>query len=216
MLLGNTARVSLDSAGSEANDDSQVPRISGDGRYISFQSWATNLVADDNNFREDVFVRDRGTSTTTRVSVDPTGAEGNGNSTNAGISADGRYVVIQTKADNLVPNMDSQDGVLVRAIPLVAVTSIVPDVLLIGNTSAVTITGTNFLSGATPILDDAEFSNVVIMDEYTILADVTVSLGSPAGLRGVSVGIPVTGPGAMAGAIGICHDCVSFSSPPGC
>ena len=67
---GPTTRVSVDSAGTQGDGDSSDPSISADGRYVAFDSLATNLVAGDTNAFSDVFVRDRQTGTTTRVSVD--------------------------------------------------------------------------------------------------------------------------------------------------
>ena len=93
---GDTTRVSLDSTGNEGNDSSDVPSISADGRYVAFVSSADNLVPGDTNSRADVFVRDRQTETTTRVSLDSTGNEGNGLSNRPNISADGRYVAFSS------------------------------------------------------------------------------------------------------------------------
>ena len=101
---GTTTRISLDSVGNEANDASRDPAISGDGRFIAFQSNATNLVAGDTNRRPDIFVHDRQTGTTTRVSVDSAGNQANDNSlyNPPSISADGRFVAFQSDATNLV------------------------------------------------------------------------------------------------------------------
>jgi Tol biopolymer transport system component len=99
---GTTTRVSRDSAGVEGNDDSLRPSISADGRYVAFWSYATNLVTGDTNGAVDVFVRDRQTGTTTRVSRDSAGVEGNDDSYTPSISADGRYVTFESDATNLV------------------------------------------------------------------------------------------------------------------
>ena len=101
---GDTTRVSVDSAGNQANERSYVPWISADGRYVTFQSLATNLVSGDTNGAWDLFVHDRQTGQTTRVSVDSAGNEGNGKSTYSTISADGRYVAFASEASNLVPS----------------------------------------------------------------------------------------------------------------
>lgn len=99
---GETTRVSVDSAGNQGNDLSEHPSISADGRFVVFQSQATNLVAGDTNDMEDIFVHDRLTGETTRVSVDSVGTEGNGISGSSSISADGRTVVFVSGATNLV------------------------------------------------------------------------------------------------------------------
>ncbi len=99
---GETTRISVDSAGGEGKGQSQGPSISADGRYVAFASQASNLVPGDNNATFDVFVHDRQTGETTRVSVDSAGNEGNGSSINAAISADGRHVAFESSASNLV------------------------------------------------------------------------------------------------------------------
>jgi Tol biopolymer transport system component len=102
---GATTRVSVDSAGAEGiGGDSSSCSISSDGRYVAFVSDATNLlgVGNDTNGRTDVFVHDRQTGATTRVSVDSAGAEGNNNSNFPSISSDGRYVAFESDATNLV------------------------------------------------------------------------------------------------------------------
>ena len=101
-LAGTTERVSVDSAGVQGNGYAYFPSISADGRYVAFESVADNLVAGDTNGVPDVFVRDRIAGTTVRVSVDSSGAEGNANSQDASISPDGRYVVFDSMASNLV------------------------------------------------------------------------------------------------------------------
>ncbi|MEM7116076.1 MAG: hypothetical protein AAF614_26785 [Chloroflexota bacterium] len=101
-----TTRISVDSSGAEANHDSNNPSISADGRFIAFVSKASNLVGDDTNGREDIFVHDRQERTTTRVSVDSSGAEANSLSINPSISANGHFVAFESQANNLV-NGDS-------------------------------------------------------------------------------------------------------------
>ena len=101
-VSGTTTRVNVDSLGGEANGDTSLYSISGDGRYVAFQSIASNLVAGDTNGAYDAFVHDRSTGTTTCVSVDPSGAVGNGNSGEPAISFDGRFVAFSSQASNLV------------------------------------------------------------------------------------------------------------------
>jgi Tol biopolymer transport system component len=101
-VANTTACVSLDLSGIPGNSHSYLPSISADGRYVSFSSRANNLVAGDTNGRYDIFVRDIVTNTTTRVSVDSSGAEGNGESFASSISADGRYVAFYSHSNNLV------------------------------------------------------------------------------------------------------------------
>jgi hypothetical protein len=102
---GSTERVSVDSIGAEGNGASLYPSVSADGRFVAFQSAASNLVAGDTNGSSaayDIFVRDRSTGTTERVSVDSLGVQTNGRSDFPSISADGRFVAFASQASNLV------------------------------------------------------------------------------------------------------------------
>jgi len=96
-------RVSLSSSGVQANADAYDPSISADGRYVVYQSEASNLVAGDTNGVTDIFVYDRKTDTTERVSVASNGAQANSFSLGPEISANGRYVTFYSDASNLVP-----------------------------------------------------------------------------------------------------------------
>lgn len=101
---GTTTRVSVDSQGLEGNGYSQKAAISSDGRFVAFHSTARNLVPNDTNAIWDVFVHDRQTGVTERVSVDSQGVEGNYISTYPSISGDGRFVAYYSASTNLIPN----------------------------------------------------------------------------------------------------------------
>ena len=100
--LGLTTRASVDSAGAPGASASTNPSLSSDGRYVAFESWASNLVPIDTNLRADIFVRDRSSGTTERVSVTSSGAQPNEGSSEPSISTDGRFVVFASWASNLV------------------------------------------------------------------------------------------------------------------
>ncbi len=104
IALGTTTRISVDSDEVEGDAFSADPIISADGNYIVFQSDATNLVADDTNGVRDIFLRDIALGTTTRISVDDLGNEGDGESYFPTISNDGQYIVFFSNATNLVSN----------------------------------------------------------------------------------------------------------------
>ncbi len=102
-VTGNTETVSVSSSGQSANGPSQEPSLSADGEYVVFNSYASNLVENDTNNEHDIFVHERSSGTTVRVSVNNDGIEGNSGSTVASISGNGRYVAFYSWADNLVP-----------------------------------------------------------------------------------------------------------------
>jgi uncharacterized repeat protein (TIGR01451 family) len=119
-LLGTTERVSVSSAGRQGNGNSGLlnlmggPSISGDGRFVAFSFEASNLVRGDRNVNPDVFVHDRLTHETTRVSVATGGAEANAGGSEPTISRDGRIVAFLSNADNIVPDANFTADVFVH------------------------------------------------------------------------------------------------------
>jgi Tol biopolymer transport system component len=106
LVTRTTERVSVSSSGEQGNDESFTARISADGRFVVFFSYASNLVPGDTNQFGDIFVRDRQAGTTERVSVSSSGAQAMptfDDEDACDISADGRYVAFVSDADNLVP-----------------------------------------------------------------------------------------------------------------
>ena len=101
-----TTRVSVASDGTEADGASEKPSMSGNGRLVVFASHATNLVPDDTNGFEDIFLHDMVTRETRRVSLGLQGAEPDGDSSLPRISANGRYVAFLSMARNLVAQDD--------------------------------------------------------------------------------------------------------------
>jgi Tol biopolymer transport system component len=97
-----TTRVSVASDGSQGDGDSFTPSVSADERYVAFASLATNLVPGDSNGVSDVFVHDRESGETNRISVGPGGAQGDADSFSPSISGDGRYVAFESDATTLV------------------------------------------------------------------------------------------------------------------
>lgn len=107
MQTGAIIRVSTSSAGVEANDYNEFTyspssAMSSDGRYIVWDSGATNLVAGDTNAAYDVFLKDTQTGTTEIISSNSSGTIGNAGSDTANMSSDGRYVVFRSASTNLV------------------------------------------------------------------------------------------------------------------
>ena len=98
---GALALVSAAADGGQANDHCYNPRVSDDGRWITFESWATNLVANDSGFA-DVFVRDMLQGQTRKLTVDPSFGPGTYGGANAWISGDGLRVAFESFSQNLV------------------------------------------------------------------------------------------------------------------
>jgi Tol biopolymer transport system component len=92
--------ISVSSAGTQGNGASDHASVSADGRFVAFDSLASNLVVGDTNGVVDVFVRDRVAGTTTRVSMSYSGAQAMGE--NPSISGDGRFVAFESIASNIV------------------------------------------------------------------------------------------------------------------
>ncbi|GID95219.1 hypothetical protein Adi01nite_46310 [Amorphoplanes digitatis] len=121
-----TERVSVSSTGAQGDASTIVGDLSSNGRYVVFDSDSSGLVPGDTNETGDVFLRDRQTDTTTRLSVSAAGEQSNGSSGSPRISADGRYVTFISYASNLVAGgsrpeigydvylLDRQDGTLDR------------------------------------------------------------------------------------------------------
>ncbi len=97
-----TKVLSYVTGGVMGNGESYLPSLSSDGRYVAFQSIASNLVPGDTNDREDIFLRDVQLGETRRISVTPTGEQANGNSGEPSFSDNGRYVAFSSDATNLV------------------------------------------------------------------------------------------------------------------
>lgn len=123
----STLELVSQSSGAEVGDQAAVsfvageafstPSISANGRYISWVSRATNLVDDDTNNADDIFVRDTFFGTTERVSTTFDGTESDGASFDAKLSDNGRYVTFQSQAtnlDDLLPDTNNDNDIYVK------------------------------------------------------------------------------------------------------
>jgi cysteine-rich repeat protein len=109
---GITSRVSVGPGGLQSNNSSWDSSVSSDGRIVAFWSYATNLLGagNDTNSVQDVFVHDRTTGVTTRVSVGPGGLEADGPSDRPRLSGDGRFVAFRSTATNLLGPGNDTNG----------------------------------------------------------------------------------------------------------
>jgi Tol biopolymer transport system component len=103
LAAGTTELLSVDSSGRPAEWGGDQPSLSGDGRFVAFASTSSDLVPGDTNGFSDVFVHDRLTGVTERISVAADGSQATAYSKDPSISADGRYVAFRSFASNLVP-----------------------------------------------------------------------------------------------------------------
>lgn len=97
-----TVRVSHSSSGAQGDSDSFLPSISANGRFIAFESSATNLVAGDNDGTDDVFITDRSQHVTLRLRQTSGGTLAPGSYEHPDLSADGRFVTFASLAPNLI------------------------------------------------------------------------------------------------------------------
>ena len=114
---GTRTRVSSAFGGGAPNAEAEDAAVSGDGRFVTWTSSASNIVPGDTNGVHDVFRFDRSTGTTVRVSVSSSGAQGNVGSGGASMSDDGELVVFESSASNLIgTDTNGKRDVFVRAV----------------------------------------------------------------------------------------------------
>ncbi len=112
---GSYSRVSVSSSGAQGDWGSSSCRITGDGRYVGFSSFATTLVENDHNASSDAFLHDTQMQTTVRLSVNADGIEGNDSSNLRALSDDGKFALLRTSATNLTP--EGKRGLVVIPLP---------------------------------------------------------------------------------------------------
>ena len=114
-VTGVTTKASVATGGEQGNANSSLPAISADGRWITFCSFATNMVAGNTDQIGDIFLHDRVLGVTTQQSVSTDGSPGNGNSIYSAVSANGRFVVYSSHSSNyVVGDSNGYEDVFVR------------------------------------------------------------------------------------------------------
>jgi hypothetical protein len=210
---GITELVSVGPDGIQGNNQTTLHgcAISAEGRYVSFTSWASNLVPGGTSGRAHVFVRDRHGGITELGSVNSAGVQGNNYSTAQAVSADGRYVAFASSASNLVDGDDNgRHDVFVR--DRLMATAVIDgdvdgnlepgpdDVVLV--TNGATVSGNVDADGATVIveggstiegnLDATNGATIKIRDGSNVDGDVNVD-GGGITVNGSTVGGNVEG-----------------------
>jgi len=183
LQTSTTARVSTASDGSEGDNNSKFSKLSGNGRYVVFSSAATNLMPDDTNNKEDIFIHDIQTGMIKRVSLANNGAEADANSLYSSVSSDGRYVAFTSHATNLVsgdtngePDLFVRDTIDATTVHVSRASdgtygnnaSYYPAIS--GNGSFVTFTSsaTNLVDGDTNGVSDVFIHEVAPPESYTV------------------------------------------------
>ena len=163
-----TERINLASNGGQANATSGSSSLSGNGRYVVYQSDASNLVSGDTNKVRDIFVYDRQTKKTQRVDLTTDGTQSNGDSQSPTISDDGKYVAFESDADNLVSGTTNAEfDVFLRD-------------LNAGTTEKIEANSFPVLSGdARHILFNSSLSTLVANDTNDVGDVFTIDLGEP-------------------------------------
>jgi len=105
-----TSLVSVNDAGEQGDDDSGEAQLSRDGRYVAYQSRATNLVRGDTNGEEDIFVHDHLTGEVRRVSVGSPGQQADDSCEEADLSPEGRWVVFRSYSDTILDGDTNGEG----------------------------------------------------------------------------------------------------------
>ncbi|MCC6408954.1 MAG: PD40 domain-containing protein [Planctomycetes bacterium] len=230
-VLGTTGPVPLSNFGQIPDQVSFTPRLSADGRWVVFASYATNLVAGDSNGLWDVFVHDRQGPQTRRVSVSSSGVEGNKSSWSGSATPDGSAIVFSSASDNLVSGDTNGFGDVFVHWPGTGVTELVS----LSNTGALANQGAGggpFGIRSSAISDDARWvafasasTNLVagdtngVVDVFlrdrllgtTICATAGV-LGNPGTLGGGTDGIVLSGDGRFVGFVSSSPDLIAGDS----
>ena len=107
--LGTTTLASVASNGTQADNESLLPSISGDGRYVSFSSLADNLVTGSVPGQQGVYLHDMTAGTTTRLDLAPNGAPGNDTACCSSVSGDGRFIAFASAATNLMQGISGEN-----------------------------------------------------------------------------------------------------------
>ncbi len=158
-------------------------RLSADGYAAAFESDAANLVDNDVNHANDIFVHDRRTQETSRVSVSSNGAGGNGHSRNPSISADGRYIAFESFATNLtVKPSFSEIFVHDRLTKQTSLVSVKPDGTGVTQSTSPSINADGryvaFMSSARLVSTDTDFNDDIYLRDRVLKRTFRISVNS--------------------------------------
>jgi len=208
----STSRASIGTGGTEPNSISGDASISGDGRFVAFSSYATNLGAADTNGVFDVFLRDRANGTTTRVSTDTDGLQARNTSWTPSISGDGRYIAFLSIAPNLVAgDTNGTWDIFVTRSVRPEITSVTPGTGRRGAMVTVTLHGSGFVPGMGAVAARG-VSVVSVTTRSETVAELELSIAGDAQLGAGP--LTVFDPGTLGlatGSAGQCTGCFTVS-----
>lgn len=209
-------RISVATGGAQGNGGSSHADVTTNGRYATFASQATNLVGDDTNGVGDVFVRDRTTGRTWRVSLEQLGGEANGTTHHPRITPSGQYVSFDSVATDLDPagtDLNGERDAFLKAALIPDISGIAPGSGARGTSVPITISGAGFLPGAQVLTSNngITVSNVAVVGDTTITATLGISAGAATGPVTLLVAHPGGVLGFTAGAADACVLCFTVT-----
>lgn len=196
--VSSVERVSVDTGGGDSNAASEIAWVGDSGNKVVFWSYATDLVATDTNGMRDVFMRDLTTDQTTLVSVSSAGVQANSESFPWDVSSDGRYVVLNSSADNLIPvDTNTSQDVFLRDVVSLETTLV---------SQATDGSEANFSSSAGSVSDDGRYVAFTSMATNLVAGDVAFT--NDVFVRDLTLGTTTCISENSTGTIGI-NDCSS-------
>jgi Tol biopolymer transport system component len=196
-------------AGTTLTAPSLDSSISADGRFVAFNSTGNITGTDSNGASPDVFVRDTALGKSYLVSTALFLAQGGTGENFGRISGDGRYIAYTSTATMGLTDTNNLDDVFVRALRIPEITTITPTTVGRGAPVTLTLTGSNFLSGARAMVAGTYASAVTVNNEHSITLTVTLPSNTTLGAADVFVNNLGTGPGPDSGTVGSCNRCVT-------
>ena len=169
LVAGTTIRVSKNSAGKQGNGASAYPSMSSDGRYVAFDSTSTNLVSRDTNRAFDVFLHDRQTATTTRLSLSVNGTQISEGFA-ADLAGDGRFCVFTSGDESVLVSGDGNfaDDIFISKVAQVVTPDLVIDeapAVRVATPTSVVVTLPKFAGTSLDVADDAAMFDGAVTGE---------------------------------------------------
>lgn len=191
-----------------------ITSISGNGRYLGFESSVDGQLPGDVNYWSDGFVQDLQNDRAVLVTRGPSGQQGNLSSGGPVLSRDGRYAAFVTDATNfLVGDQNNSRDIYVRALLPPRIDSATPRPIPRGISTIVTINGVGFIDGVSARIldpDGVAIDSIEVIDSAEIRLTVSTTADASTGPRRLVLWNPGTGPGLSATSYVICARCIEI------